>query len=92
VTAGEPPAAAPSQSKKLRDLTWRGSDIAVTKLGPKEVRFEWAGIPCAKSRYYKTSFGGFLRAHVELVCRKAYAVALASYCSERTLGYRVSWV
>ena len=25
-----------AHSKKLRDLTWRGGDVAVTKLGPKE--------------------------------------------------------
>jgi hypothetical protein len=78
--------------KKLRDLTWRGSDIAVTKLGPKEARFEWAGIPCARSLYYKRSFAGFLRANAELVSRKAYAVPLDKYCTDRALGYRLSWV
>jgi hypothetical protein len=81
-----------SNSKRLRDLSWRGSDVAVTKLGPKEARFEWAGIPCAQSRYYRSSFAGFLRAHTELFCQKAYAVPLSGFCTERALGYRVSWV
>jgi hypothetical protein len=81
-----------AKSKRLRDLTWRGSDIAVFKLGPKEARFEWAGIPCARSRYYRTSFSGFLRAHTELFCRKAYAVPLAGQCNDRLLSYRLSWV
>ncbi len=90
--AGATPWTVFAHSKKLRDLTWRGGDVAVTKLGPKEARFEWAGIPCASSRSYRTSFGGFLRAHAELVSRKAYAQPLARYCSERTLGYRMSWV
>jgi hypothetical protein len=90
--AGTTPWTLFSHSKKLRDLTWRGSDVAVAKLGPKEARFEWAGIPCARSRYYKTSFAGFLRAHTELFCKKSYVVPLSQYCTERTLGYRVSWV
>jgi hypothetical protein len=79
-------------ARRLRDLTWRGSDVAVFKLGPKEARFEWVGIPCAQSRYYKSSFQGFLRAHIELFSRKAYAVPLGVYCTEKALAYRCSWV
>ena len=90
--AGTSPWTLFSHSKRLRDLTWRGSDISVAQLGPKEARFEWAGIPCARSRYYLSSFAGFLRAHTELFCRKAYAVPLATHCTERALAYRVSWV
>ncbi len=89
---GTSPWTALGLAKRLRDLTWKGSDVAVWKLGPKEARFEWVGIPCAKSNYYRSAFAGFLRAHMGLFARKTYAVQIPSLCTEAMLGYRVSWV
>ena len=61
------------------------------KLGPKEARLDWVGIPYAAVPYYVTSFGGFLRALLQLFCTKAYTRIVPEHSSPMTVSYRLSW-
>jgi hypothetical protein len=58
---------------QFRELSWRGSDIAVYKLGPKDARFEWVGQPLAEIPYFLASLGGYLAALAGLFSTKAYS-------------------
>jgi hypothetical protein len=89
---GATPWVALKHARRLRDLTWKGGDVAVWKVGPKEARFEWSGMPCAQSAYYQWALCGFLRSHLELFCRKAYASRLTHRCDRTGLAIRLAWV
>jgi hypothetical protein len=79
-------------SQRLKDINWKGSEVHVVKLGPKEARFDWIGQPCAAVPYFVTSFGGFLRSLVSLFCTKAYVCTMPDQTSPTSISYRLSWV
>jgi hypothetical protein len=81
-----------ARAHRLRELSWKGSDLTVLKLGPKEARLDWVGIPYATVPYYVTSFGGFLRGLIQLFCSRAYTKHVPERSSETTVSYRISWV
>jgi hypothetical protein len=89
--AGVTPWTALGRAHRLRETTWKGSDIAVMKLGPKEARLDWVGIPYAEVPYYVTSLGGFLRALIQLFCSKAYTRPVPEHSSAVAVSYRISW-
>jgi hypothetical protein len=89
--AGMTPWTLLSHTHRLRDLMWRGSDIAILKLGPKEARFDWASQPLASVPYFVTSFGGYLRAMVGLFCLKAYTRQEREGQRSDRIVYRISW-
>jgi hypothetical protein len=89
--AGVTPWTLLKQSQRFRELSWRGSDVAVFNLGPKEARFEWVGQPLAGVPYFVTSFGGYLRALCGLFCTKAYARLERGFPRGESIQYRVSW-
>jgi hypothetical protein len=89
---GVTPWTALERAHRLRDLTWQGSDVAVYKLGPKEARFDWVGIPFAEHPYHVASFGGFLRGLIQLFSRSVYTRHLARESSSTSISYRLSWV
>jgi hypothetical protein len=62
------------------------------KLGPKDARLDWVGIPYAAVPYYVTSWGGFLRALIQLFCTKAYTRLVPEHSSPAAVSYRISWV
>ncbi len=76
---------------RLRIENWEGTDISITKLGPKDARLDWIGMPYASVPYYLTSFGGFLRAAVQLFSTKAYTRLVNVRTTPTSLSYRVSW-
>jgi hypothetical protein len=86
---GATPWMALAQVHRLRDLSWKGSDIAVWKLGPKE---DWIGQPLAAVPYFVTSFGGYLRALVQLFSSKVYTRVACEPNSRGEIRYRISWV
>lgn len=91
-SAGVTPWTLLSHVHRFRELSWRGSDIAVYKLGPKDARFEWVAQPLAEIPYFVTSLGGYLAALAGLFSTKAYArlerdVVWRSY----RIRYRMSW-
>lgn len=89
---GVTPWTALGRAHRLRELTWKGSDVAIWKLGPKDARFDWGGLPYASIPYYVTSFGGFLRGLIQLFCTKAYTRPVPDRMSPTFISYRISWV
>ena len=74
------------------DTNWRGSDIMITKEGPNEALFVWAGQPCSSVPYFVTSWGGFLRAMTNLYCTKATHRVMKKLCSPTTIAIDLTWV
>lgn len=89
--AGVTPWTALAHAHRITDLNWRGSDVAVHKLGPKEARYDWVGQPCAAIPYFATSFAGFLRALAGLFCTRAYTRVLHDRGTRSALSLRLSW-
>jgi hypothetical protein len=89
---GVNPWTALARAHRLRENTWKGSDCAVLKLGPKEARFDWVGLPYAAVPYYVTAFGGFLRGIMCLFSKTAYTRVVPERCSPTSISYRISWV
>jgi hypothetical protein len=81
-----------SLAHRITDLNWRGSDVAVYKVGAKEALYEWAGQPCAAIPYFVTSFSAHLRALASLFSDKAHARPIPERSSAMTLCCRLSWV
>jgi hypothetical protein len=90
--AGVTPWTALARAHRLRELTWKGSDLQIWKLGPKDARFDWGGLPYAVVPYFVTSFGGFVRGLIQLFCTKAYARPVPEKMSQTFISYRISWV
>jgi len=90
--AGVTPWTALARAHRLRELTWKGSDLSIVKLGPKDARFDWGGLPYAVIPYFCTSFGGFLRALTQLFCTKAYTRPVPERMTPTFISYRISWV
>lgn len=90
--AGVTPWTALQRAPRLRELSWKGGDVAVWKLGPKDARFDWVGMPYASIPYYVISFGGFLRGLIQLFAAKAYTKVVPDRCSATSISYHLAWV
>jgi hypothetical protein len=89
---GVTPWSALTSCHRVTDVNWKGSDVTVVKLGPKDARYEWVGQPCAEVPYFVTSFGGFLRSLASLFCTRAYTRPVPERCTASSVSYRLSWV
>jgi hypothetical protein len=89
--AGITPWAAITRVNRFREATWRGGSIAAWKMGPKEARLEWVGIPCARVPYFTFAFAGYVRGILEMFCTKAYVRPNVAQSSAIEVVYRVSW-
>jgi hypothetical protein len=74
------------------DVNWRGSDIMVTKEGPREAIFVWAGQPCASVPYFVLSWGSFLRAMMKPFCSKALHRIVTERSTPTVVTIGLSWV
>jgi hypothetical protein len=77
---------------RMAARTWRGGSCGVFKLGPKEARIEWIGLPVAAIPYFRVAFAGFTQGIVTLFTKVFFIRELARFCSTTTIGYRCSWV
>ncbi len=80
-----------ASSHRINDLSWRGTDVAVWKLGPKEARYEWRDLACAHVPYFRASFSWFLASILNMFCTKAYVKPLPRLCTPTSLAYLASW-
>ena len=80
------------QSQRLWDRNWVGGGVGVWKTGPREVRIELVGFPCARFTYCRVALRGILMVFTELFCDKAYVSDIASLYSSTSVGFRVAWV
>jgi hypothetical protein len=79
-------------SHRNLDTNWRGSDIMVSKEGPHEAAFVWAGQPCASVPYFVTSWGAFLRAATQGYCSTASHRILHDRCTSTSIVIQLSWL
>ena len=89
--AGVTPWAPLTRVNRFREATWRGGSNAVWKIGPKEARLEWAGIPCASISYFMLAFAGYVRSMLEMFCKKVYVRPIAAQLTNTFVAYRISW-
>jgi hypothetical protein len=71
--------------------SFQGSAISITKLGPKEARFEVAGCVLCSSPYWRTGLRGLLSAVSEPFAKKVYLRDVAPLTSATSCGFRISW-
>ncbi len=67
-----------------------GGAVAVYKLGPKEARAEWYGLPGLTIPYFRTSFRGANQSIIGLFCSKAY-VSEARPLRGGDWAFKASW-
>jgi hypothetical protein len=80
------------QSQRLWDRSWVGAAVGVWKTGPREVRIELVGFPCARFTYCRVALRGILVVLTELFCDKAYVSDIPNLWSSTSVGFRVAWV
>ena len=79
-----------SNAEKLRQRSWVGGGIQMSKLGPKDARLEWVGQPCGQSEHFRAGFTGLLKALCELYARRVFASEDPAP-DENTLIIKIAW-
>lgn len=79
-------------SHENNETNWRGGDRQITREGPRQALYEWAGQPCASVPYFNKTFAAFLRALVNTKCSQAYQHLVPQRCSATHLCVRITWV
>jgi len=72
--------------------TIKGGGARVIRVGPKDVRVEFVGLPLAVYRYFRVAYRGFIQAGCEFFTHRVVAKELTAYHSQTTLAYRIAWV
>jgi hypothetical protein len=70
----------------------KGGGGRIVRLGPKDVRVEFVGIPFAPVRYFRVAYRGFILAGCEFFARRVVVAELGAFLSPTTVAYRVAWV
>lgn len=79
-----------TNAEKLRQRSWQGGGIRVSKLGPKDAMLEWGEQPCACSVHFRLGFLGILKSLTELYARRAF-VSEDPPPNDCTVIARLSW-
>jgi hypothetical protein len=90
--AGITPIAGVKKFATVFSRSFKGGGVRVVRLGPKDVRVEFVGLPLSAIRYFRIAYRGFIQAGFEFFARRVVAAELGKYLSETTLAYRVAWV
>lgn len=88
---GTTPISILARIERVRARLWHGSAFRVVRVGPKDLRIEWHGQPCASVPYFREGFGAFLAAVVRPFARSLYVRTLPRV-SATVLAHSVSWV
>ena len=89
--AGVTPWAGLAQCTKLYERLFQGGSIRLTRLGPKEARFEIVNNRLYVHTYFRNAFRGVVCAGAQLFCQKAYAHEVPKLTGATSVGLRVSW-
>jgi hypothetical protein len=76
----------------LWQRVFRGGEAAVFKLGPKDARLEFVGIPIAQVSYFRVGMQGIIEAAVTLSSRKAYVRSHHGMRGPDSMAYSISYV
>jgi hypothetical protein len=79
------------QTPRIWGRAYRGGAVGITKLGPKEARFEAVATPLARYGYWRTALRGILTTVLAPFCQAVHARELPAYTGATKVGYRVSW-
>jgi hypothetical protein len=78
-------------AQRLWDRNWIGGGVGVFKTGPREVRMELVGWPCARFDYCRVAMQGILLGFTELFCDSPRVTEIPALQTVASMGYRVSW-
>jgi hypothetical protein len=70
----------------------RGGGVRAVRIGPKDVRVDFVGLPLATVPYFRVAYRGFIQAGCEFFARRVVVAELHAFLSATTLGYRIAWV
>jgi hypothetical protein len=76
--------------ERVRERLWRGSSFRVVQTGPKDLRVEWHGQPCAGVAYFRSAFAAYVSIVVRPFVRSIY-VREGRPLTDSMLTYGVSW-
>jgi hypothetical protein len=76
----------------LWQRVFRGGEAAAFKLGPKDARLEFVGIPIAEVHYFRVGMQGIVEAALSLSARKAYIRAHHGMRGPGSMAYSLSYV
>jgi hypothetical protein len=71
---------------------FRGSEVALHRLGPKDARFAIAGAPFCRLTYNRVTFRGILEALVAPFCQRAFLREAPEASGPMAMGWRIAWV
>lgn len=91
-TAGVSPWTAFSYVHRARERMYKGGDVSVVKVGPKEARITCTGLPFARIPYFRNGFLGVQAAGLRLFAAKVYVRELAARGDATTFVTGISWV
>jgi hypothetical protein len=89
--AGTTPWTLLSQVSRFWEHTCKGGEVGIFKLGPKDARIEHVGFPLARIKYNRVTMRGIISGMLGLFCERLYVHEIRELCTERSLGFRVSW-
>ncbi|GAC1364669.1 MAG: hypothetical protein NVSMB47_16180 [Polyangiales bacterium] len=79
------------QYARLWGRIFRGGDVAVFKIGPKDARLEVLGLPLARYHYFRAGFRGVNRATCALFAETVFVHQVPRLCTDSSLGFKISW-
>jgi hypothetical protein len=77
---------------RLWERVFSGGGVGLTKVGPKEARAVFLGLPLLMVPYFRHAFRGTMLAGLELFCSKAYLNDVERDHPDVSFTFRVSWV
>lgn len=78
--------------ERLWSRIFDGGTFHIDRLGPKEVRVDYASLPPCRYAYFRNAFRGANDAGLRLFSRVLYVRELTACASDDGMALRVSWV
>jgi hypothetical protein len=77
---------------KLWSRMWRGGELTVQRMGPKDARLDIRGWPLSSYAYTRLACRGLITGLTRPVATTVYVSELEKLCKAGTLAYRIAWV
>lgn len=71
--------------------SFKGGGSRMLRIGPKDVRAEFVGNPCAAIPYFRVAYRGFITAGCEIFAQRVVSAELDAHRSATTVAYRIAW-
>jgi hypothetical protein len=89
--AGVTPSTMLAQAHKSWLRNVRGGALGMWKLGPKDVRVEFHGVPFARYPYNRVTMRGLIQSILVPFARSVFVADIHALWNDRTMAYRISW-